>query len=258
MRFLIPIALFVVFIALAFNLSKPLPDTGLNESFLPKANVVRYVALGHEATAAGLFWIRGLIDLGESYLTGKEYAYLGHVGELFTQLDSLFYTPYYFVGGITPIHATDTSDYSVMRRAHRVYPEDWRLALYFAIRLANGPYKNYTEAAQIMKPYSNHPDTSIPEYIRGIHRSFEIGAMQTEIALTTILEDCLKPEYQGFKKSFYAKTFRVLNYSPFDTTANAQEIKEIIDAVLDKKVHPQYAYDRLLRLQKQNKKSDEE
>ena len=251
MRFIISIVCSVIIITIAFLFSKPLPDTGLNESFLPKANYVRYISVGHEVTASGLFWIRGLIDLGGSYLSGEEYAYLGHVGELSTQLDSLFYTPYYFVGGVTPISSKDTSDFSVMRRAHRVFPEDWRLALYFAIRLANGPFKNNAEAAEVMRPYSTSSDTSMPEYIRTIYRTFEIGAMQTEIAVKTIIEDCVRPEYKGFKNSFYAKAIRVLGYNPLESRPEIEEIKKTIDGVIEKQMHPQYAYERLLRLKKE-------
>ncbi|NLG39692.1 MAG: hypothetical protein GX545_07205 [Fibrobacter sp.] len=257
MRFIISILISVVIIATAYLFSKPLPDTGLDESFLPKAEYVRYLSAGHEVTASGLFWIRGLIDLGGSYLSGEEYAYLGHVGELATQLDSLFYTPYYFVGGVTPISSKDTSDFSVMRRAHRVFPEDWRLALYFAIRLANGPFKNNAEAAEIMRSYSTSKDTSMPEYIRKIHRTFEIGAMQTEIAIQTILEDCVKPEYKGFKNSFYAKTIRVLGYDPLEKRPETEEIKKTIDGIIAQQMHPQYAYERLLRLKKEPEETTE-
>ena len=108
MRFLAVIIFAIAVIAAAFHFAKPLPGTNFDESFLPKASTVHYVAAGHDASVAGLFWIKGLTELGESYLTGKEYAYLGHVAELSTSLDSLFYTPYYFVGGVTPIDAPDT------------------------------------------------------------------------------------------------------------------------------------------------------
>ena len=151
MRFLAAIITAIAIIALAFHYAKPLPGTNFDESFLPKASSVRYMAAGHDASVAGLFWIKGLTELGESYLTGKEYAYLGHVAELSTSLDSLFYTPYYFVGGVTPVDASDTSDFSVLRRASRVYPENWRLSLYFALRLARGPHPNRTEAANVMR-----------------------------------------------------------------------------------------------------------
>ena len=89
MRFLIPLVLAVAVIAAAFHFAKPLPGTNFDESFLPKASSVKYIAAGNDATVAGLFWIKGLTELGESYLTGKEYAYLSHVANLSTELDSL-------------------------------------------------------------------------------------------------------------------------------------------------------------------------
>jgi len=248
MRYLLFLFFAVIMIASAFHFSKPLPDVGTDEKFLPKANYVRYLSTGHEITASGLFWVRGLIDLGDSYLSGHEFTYLGHVGELSTQLDSLFYTPYYFVGGVTPIGAIDTSDFSVMRRAIRVYPEDWRLALYFAIRLANGPYKDNAGAAAIMKRYANSPDTTMPPHIKTIYRTFELGAMQTEIALSTIIDDCMKPEYRGFFGSFYAKTLRVLGYGVREE--GSEKIRSLIDGVMKREIPPQEAYHKLLAMKK--------
>jgi hypothetical protein len=117
MRFLVPIVLAVALIAVAFNFAKPLPDKFTEDSFLPKASSVKYLAAGNDASFAGLLWIKGLTSLGESFLSGKEYNHLSHVANLCTELDSLFYTPYYFVGSITPIDTQDTTDFIVMRRA---------------------------------------------------------------------------------------------------------------------------------------------
>ena len=262
MRFLVPIILAVAVIALAFNFAKPLPSTNFDESFLPKASSVRYVAAGHDASVAGLFWIKGLTELGESYLTGKEYAYLGHVADLSTSLDSLFYTPYYFVGGVTPMDAPDTSDLAVLRRAVRVYPEQWRLALYYAMRLARGPYPNRTEAANVMRPYFDSPDTTIPEHIRLIYRTFELDSMQTETAIESILNDVMQPRFKKFRKSFHNKTFRALGYGGLGSKEGADStvfkaIEETIDAFADGKVHPRYAFAHLLSLKKVEKKEEE-
>ena len=150
MRFLVPIVLAVALIAVAFNFAKPLPDTNFDESFLPKASYVKYVAAGNDASVAGLFWIGALTDLGESLLSGKEYNYLSHVANLCTELDSLFYTPYYFVSSVTPSDTRDTTDFIVMRRALKNFPEEWRLAVAFALRLSKGPYPNKKAAADVM------------------------------------------------------------------------------------------------------------
>lgn len=250
MRFFHPFVILaaILLVALSFKFLKPLPDTGTDTSFLPKPQYVKILSAGHNATAAGLFWIKGLIGLGDSYLTGKEYAYLGHVGELSTSLDSLFYTPYYFVGGVVPIQSKDTSDYSVMRRATRVFPEDWRLALYFAIRLANGPYKQNAEAANVMRRYADSKDTTMPNHVKTIYRTFELGAMQKEIAISTLLEDCTNPAFATFKNSMKSRARRILDYSVESSPDTVKIIDQWIDSVMDKKVHPALAYQNLLQL----------
>ena len=253
MRFLAAIIVAIAVIAAAFHFAKPLPGTNFDESFLPKASTVHYVAAGHDASVAGLFWIKGLTELGESYLTGKEYAYLGHVAELSTSLDSLFYTPYYFVGGVTPIDAPDTSDFSVLRRASRVYPDKWRLSLYYALRLARGPYPNRTEAANVMRKYFDSPDTTIPDHIRTIYRSFELDSMQTETALETILNDVMQPRFKKFRKSFYVKILKLLGYTvaaDYDHDTNYLKVKSLVDGMAEGKIHPAMVYRELLSMKK--------
>ena len=253
MRFLVVILFAIAVIAAAFHFAKPLPGTNFDESFLPKASTVHYVAAGHDASVAGLFWIKGLTELGESYLTGKEYAYLGHVAELSTSLDSLFYTPYYFVGGVTPIDAPDTSDFSVLRRASRVYPDKWRLSLYYALRLARGPYPNRTEAANVMRKYFDSPDTTIPDHIRTIYRSFELDSMQTETALETILNDVMQPRFKKFRKSFYVKILKLLGYTvaaDYDHDTNYLKVKSLVDGMAEGKIHPAMVYRELLSMKK--------
>jgi hypothetical protein len=254
MRFLAAIIFSIAIIAVAFHYAKPLPGTNFDESFLPKASSVRYVAAGHDASVAGLFWIKGLTELGESYLTGKEYAYLGHVAELSTSLDSLFFTPYYFVGGVTPIDAPDTSDFSVLRRATRVYPEHWRLSLYYALRLARGPYPNRTEAANVMRKYFDSPDSTIPDHIRTIYRSFELDSMQTETALETILNDVMQPRFKKFRASFYTKILKLLGYkgliADYNKDENYQKVKTLIDTMVEGRIHPAIVYRELLAMKK--------
>ena len=212
MRYLICLILAVAVIAFAFHYAKPLPSTNFDETFLPKADYVKYVAAGNDASVAGLFWIKGLTELGDSFLSGKEYVYLSHVANLCTELDSLFYTPYYFVSAVTPMDTRDTTDYLVMRRALRIYPEQWRLAVAHALRLSKGPFPNKTAAANVMRPYFDSPDTTIPAHIRTIYRTFELDTMQTEMAVEMVLNDVMQPRFKKFRTSFYNKTYRILGY----------------------------------------------
>ena len=246
MRYLVTLILSILVIVAAFHFAKPLPNIQFEESFMPKANYVRYIAAGNNSSVAGLFWIKALTNLGESYLSGTEYAYLGHLADLCTDLDSLFYTPYYVVGGISAVDSPDTSDFKVFRRGHRVYPEDWRLALYFALRLAKGPYPDKKAAADVMRPYFDSPDPTIPVHIRTIYRSFELDTMQTEVAIMTIIEDVMQPRYKPFLESFSSKMFNLLGYRAMQNEEERMRvkdtIKDIIAKVADGKLHPQYAY----------------
>jgi hypothetical protein len=254
MRFLVAVILSIAVIAVAFNLAKPLPGTNFDESFLPKASSVKYIAAGNDASVAGLFWIKGLTEMGESFLSGKEYAYLGHVANLCTELDSLFYTPYYFVSGLSTMDSKDTSDFQVFRRALRVFPEDWKIAVSFALRLSKGPYPDNRAAADVMRPYFDYPDSTIPPHIRLMYRTFELDQEQTETALEMILNDLMQPRFKKFRAGFYNKTFRVLGYKGIgaierdSTTFN--DVKETIDLFVERKIPPQMAFNHLLSLRK--------
>ena len=246
MRYLVTLILSILAIVVAFHYARPLPNTQFDESFIPKANYIRYVAAGNNSSVAGLFWIKALTNLGESYLTGTEFAYLGHIADLCTDLDSLFYTPYYVVGGISAMDAPDTSDFKVFRRGIRIFPDDWRLALYYALRLANGPHPNKKAAADVMRPYFDSPDTTIPPHIRTIYRTFELDTMQTEMAVATIIEDAMQPRYKAFLESLSNKMFRMLGLRALPTMEEKDRVKEIIKDIIQKvadgKLHPQQAF----------------
>lgn len=254
MRFLACLVFAIALIALAFHFAKPLPGVNFDESFLPKASSVKYIAAGENETAAGLFWIKGLTELGESYLTGKEYAYLGHVANLATELDSLFYTPYSFVSSVVPNESQDTSDLQVLRRALVAYPDDWRLAVCAALRFSRGPTQDNRAAAAAVKRFFASPDTTIPEHIRLLYRSFELKGEQTETALEMILNDVIQPQFKKFRKSFYIKTYRTLGYQNMVTThADSviyNDVGNTIELLADRKIHPQQAFVHLMQLRK--------
>ena len=155
---------------------------------------------------------------------------------------------------MTPVDAPDTSDFSVLRRASRVYPENWRLSLYFALRLARGPYPNRTEAANVMRKYFDSPDTTIPDHIRTIYRSFELDSMQTETALETVLNDVMQPRFKKFRASFYVKILKLLGYKSlikdYDNDQEYQKVKYLVDNMADGKIHPSIVYRELLAMKK--------
>jgi hypothetical protein len=141
-----------------------------------------------------------------------------------------------------------------LRRATRVYPENWRLALYYALRVGRGPYPNKTEAANVMRKYFDSPDTTIPDHIRTIYRSFELDSMQTETALETVLNDVFQPRFKKFRTSFYAKILRLLGYKglivDYNKDENYQKVKALVDHMVEGKIPPVIVYNQLLAMKK--------
>ena len=113
-----------------------------------------------------------------------------------------------------------------------------------------------------MRPYFDSPDTTIPQHIRLMYRTFELDAEQTETALEMIMNDVMQPRFKKFRESFYNKTFRVLGYRGVNSKAGSDstvynDVKNTIDAFADGKVSPRYAFAHLLTLKKVEKKEEE-
>ena len=114
-----------------------------------------------------------------------------------------------------------------------------------------------------MRKYFDSPDTTIPDHIRTIYRSFELDSMQTETALETILNDVMQPRFKKFRKSFYTKITKLLGYNFFgedlEKNQDYQKIKMLVDGMADGKIHPAIVYRELLAMKKlQDEKLAEE
>jgi len=238
--FFVVIAIALTFAIFGFTKSPPLPEIKEAGAFVPRAETVKWMALGHNSTAASLFWISGIIAYSETMFDGKTFKWLSHLADASTRLDSMFKTPYAFVVAITANNEPDTTDYALLRRGIKTYPDDWRLAVSAAFRFANGPGKDYAYAAKIMKPFEN--DTTAPPHIRGIHRTFELRAMPLDVAIAQIIDDSLNPDYKAFQKGLAVKTARVLNYGKID------EIEAILNDLAKQKIEPQTAFVKLMEM----------
>jgi hypothetical protein len=105
-----------------------------------------------------------------------------------------------------------------------------------------------------MRKYFDSPDTTIPDHIRTIYRSFELDSMQTETALETILNDVMQPRFKKFRASFYVKILKLLGYkgliNDYDKDENYQKVKYLVDGMLDGRIPPVVVYNRLLAMKK--------
>ncbi|MCL2260195.1 MAG: hypothetical protein FWC15_02445 [Fibromonadales bacterium] len=236
--FFLAIAIAIIFAISGFAKSPPLPEIKEAGAFVPRAETVKWMSLGHNSTAASLFWISGIIAYSETMFDGKIFKWLSHLADASTRLDSLFKTPYTFVVAITASNEQDTTDYALLRRGVKTYPDDWRLAVSVAFRFANGPGKDYAYAAEIMKPFEN--DTAVPPYVQGTHRTFELRAMPTDVAIAQIIDDSLNPAYKSFQRGLAVKAARVLDNSKID------EIESILNNLSKQKIEPQAAFFQLM------------
>jgi hypothetical protein len=236
---------FAVLMALAlailgFAKSPDLPEIKEASAFVPRTEAAKWMSMGYNSAAASLFWISGIIAYSETMFDGKTFKWLSHLAEASTRLDSLFKTPYTFVGAITANNEPDTTDYILLRRGIEAFPDDWRLAVSSAFRFANGPGKNYAYAAKIMKPFEN--DTTAPEYIRRTARTFELKSMPLDIAIAQIIDDYLNPDYKAFQKGLAIKTARVLNNKDID------KIESILSDMAKQKIEPQTAFIKIMQM----------
>jgi len=222
-----------------FAKSPNLPEVKEASAFVPRTEAVKWMSIGYNSAAASLFWISGIIAYSETMFDGKTFKWLSHLADASTRLDSLFKTPYTFVSAIMANSEPDTADYVLLRRGIKAFPDDWRLAVSSAFRFADGPGKNYAYAAKIMKPFEN--DTTAPEHIRGIARTFELKAMPLNIAITQIMDDYLNPDYKTFQRGLAVKAARVLNNG-----AEIDKIESILNALAKQKISPQNAFDTLM------------
>lgn len=239
----------LVLVALSYRNAPEAPMVDESSTYIPRTEAVQWMSLGHNSTAASLLWINGLVAYGESLFTGKTFRWVTHLADASTRLDSLFKTPYQFVGAVTPISEKDTSDIPVLRRGVAQYPHDWQLALMLSLRLAEGPDKDFRQAAEIMEVFAS--DTSVPPHIRTLHQSFYLQTQTTEIALAMIIDDCLNPNYAGYRSSLLVKAAKVLGRTP-NVPAEVAPVWAVLQPLIDHQLEPSQAFIQLksLRLNK--------
>jgi hypothetical protein len=114
-----------------------------------------------------------------------------------------------------------------------------------------------------MRPYFDSPDTTIPEHIRMMYRTFELDQVPTSVAVEMIVNDVMQPRFKKFRGSFYNKAFRVLGYGGVGSTTGADstvfnDVKRTIDDLAEKRMAPFNAYRHLLSLKKEEPAKVEE
>ena len=209
-------------------------------SFLPSADHVRMLSMGHTETAASLLWVRGIIYFGESLMTRQKIVWMEHLIDLVTMADPKFSMAYHFLG--TAIQAEDFSDngFIILKRGVQEFPNDWKLSLYYSMLLIKIK-NNYLEASVVMDKFKNSQD--VPKYIQGIGTSLKRRQMPVREALHLYLSEYFNQPNPVFKKNIKN---RILSFLSKEKNYSDSPFRLIFKQFEQKAISPQDFFELLV------------
>ena len=97
--------------------------------YFPSGRFLRPAALGYETAAADVAWIRGIQYYGAHRLTDQNYARIGHVMSVVTDLDPRFEAPYVFGAFVLAQELARPEDgLELLAKGMHANPTSWLLA----------------------------------------------------------------------------------------------------------------------------------
>lgn len=211
-------------------------------SYLPKPEVARILSLGHTESVASLLWISCLIDYGGSLLDGTGYHWLSSMGDLSTQLDPNFETPYRFIGAVVSSKDTNSAATRTMERSVQMFPSNWQYSLFYASRIIDLD-SNFALAAKVMKNFET--DTLAPDYIRKIYRSYESQQNPFDIGLSILLQDYVNPQFSQFRVGIEKQI--VQRACAQDSVMTTKNVNKTLTNLLNQQVQPHVAFRQIIQ-----------
>jgi hypothetical protein len=187
-------------IAFSFQKMQEIPSSPADSndlSYLPQPSYISPLSLGNTESVASLLWIDALIQYGGSLFANQQYLWLSRIADLVTILDPHLETVYNFVGTVGSLNTADSTDLKILKRGIEAFPDHWRIALFYSMRAIDFD-SNFTEAANTMRRFAN--DSTVPDYIRRVHRTYESRIDPYGAGLLLLLEDYMNPQYASFRK----------------------------------------------------------
>jgi hypothetical protein len=163
-------------------------------SFLPDKKFVPYLTLGHREAFASAYWLRGLVYFGESIINDTDAKWMLHLLELIVTADPKFHSAYNFAGTAIRNAPNSDKDLEILAQGHEQFPDDWRLALFYALRLIE-KHEDYLKASAVMQKYQYRTD--VPSHITAIHIHFAAKGSPLPIALQLLLEAYYQQDDRG-------------------------------------------------------------
>lgn len=96
--------------------------------YLPKAEYLRPMSLGHANALADILWFRTISYFGQHYRSDRLYRWLAHMCDLVTDLDPRAEHVYRFAGVILPWEAAQADEgIRLLQKGIQVFPDSWQL-----------------------------------------------------------------------------------------------------------------------------------
>jgi hypothetical protein len=166
--------------------SKPADWSTDRLTYIPSGKLLKPMVLDFDEAAGDILWIDAMIYFSDAYLSGKTYAWLGHMLDIVTQLNPHFYQAYEFGGvALTKDKRQAPQAIRLLERGIQEFPKDWRLRLYAAMARL-GHDSDYTRAAEYLEPVSLDPD--VPNHIRTLCATFLSKGGGRKVALAFLVD----------------------------------------------------------------------
>jgi hypothetical protein len=155
-------------------------------TYIPSGKMLKPMVMDFDEAAGDILWIDAMIYFSDAYLSGKSYAWLGHILDIVTQLNPRFYQAYEFGGvALTKDKPQTPKALRLLDRGIGEFPKDWRLRLYAAMAQLQHD-SDYTRAAEYLKPVSLDPD--VPDHIRTLCATFLSKGGGRKVALAFLAD----------------------------------------------------------------------
>lgn len=200
-----------------------------NESrltYLPSGKMIKPMAMDLDEAVADLLWIQAMMYFADAYLTGKSYAWMGHMLDVVTQLNPRLYHAYEVAGvGLTRDKAQIPKSLFLLERGMKEFPEEWRLNVYASLAQL-GHDSDYTKAAEYLKPVTLDP--GVPNHIRTLCATFLSKGGGRRVALAFLTDRYVNSSNAINKEIFVDK---ILKLYPADSS-RITERRETVGKVL--------------------------
>jgi hypothetical protein len=197
-------------------------------TYIPSGKMLKPMVMDFDEAAGDILWIDAMIYFSDAYLSGKSYAWLGHILDIVTQLNPRFYQAYEFGGvALTKDKPQTPKALRLLDRGIGEFPKDWRLRLYAAMAQLQHD-SDYTRAAEYLKPVSLDPD--VPDHIRTLCATFLSKGGGRKVALAFLADRWLHSGNAINREIFVEK---MLSLYPSDPQSKAERSGTIAKILLE-------------------------